>query len=90
MCSRPPLSPRMDIGGSGTPGQSGDPSPQAMLRAMSSGRAFFGEDNWGRFRVGPPSERLQNFFDSASYVSYSLFFSCRYFLSAFLLRIFMV
>ena len=51
-----PLMLRMDIGCSGMPGQSGDPFPQAMLKAMSSGQAFFGEDHWSRLKAGTPSK----------------------------------
>ncbi|KAK1575900.1 hypothetical protein Q3G72_009348 [Acer saccharum] len=54
--------------GSGLSSQSGDPNPQSMLKAMSSGHAYIGEDHWSRFRVGSPSDRLCSFFNSASYM----------------------
>ena len=55
--------------GSGLPSQSGDPTPQSMLKAMSSGRAYIVEDHWSCFRVGTSSDRLYSFFNSLSYVS---------------------
>ena len=80
--------PRADIGGSGTSGQSEDPSPQPMLRAKSSGHAFFGDDHWSRFRIGTSSERLRNFFNSASYVSYLSLLYCHGFCQYFILLFF--
>ena len=52
----PPLMPRTYIDGSRTSGQLKNPFPQAMLRAMSSGHAFFGDDHRSRLRVGTLSE----------------------------------
>ncbi|KAK1563070.1 hypothetical protein Q3G72_021803 [Acer saccharum] len=34
------------------------PSPQALLRAMASGRAYIDEDYWSRFRAGIVTSRL--------------------------------
>ena len=57
------------VSGSGLPSQPGDPTPQSMLRAMSSGHAYIGEDHWSHLRVGTLSDRLYSFFNSVSYVS---------------------
>ncbi|KAK0574707.1 hypothetical protein LWI29_027775 [Acer saccharum] len=35
---------------------------------MASGRAYIGEDRWSRLRTGTVSDRLHNFFNSASYM----------------------
>ncbi|KAK0572766.1 hypothetical protein LWI29_036944 [Acer saccharum] len=53
--------------GSGPSVQPDEPTPETMLKAMASGRAYIGEDSWSYFRVGPISSCLHNFFNSASY-----------------------
>ncbi|KAK1566835.1 hypothetical protein Q3G72_004712 [Acer saccharum] len=55
-------------GGPSLPSQPGDPTPQSMLKAMSSGHTYIGEDHWSRLRVGTPSDRLCSFFNNASYM----------------------
>lgn len=64
--------PEADAGGSGSSPHTGDPDPESMLRAMASGRAYIGEDHWSHLRTGTVSDRLCNFFNSASYVSSAL------------------
>ena len=64
--------PETDAGGSGSSPYTDDPAPESMLRAMASGRAYIGEDHWSHFRTGTVSDRLCNFFNSASYVSSAL------------------
>jgi hypothetical protein len=64
--------PETSVGGSGSFPQTDDPTPEIMLRAMASGQAYIGEDHWSQFRVGTVSDRLCNFFNSASYVSNAL------------------
>jgi hypothetical protein len=64
--------PETSAGGSGSFPQTDDPTPEIMLRAMASGQAYIGEDHWSQFRVGTVSDRLCNFFNSASYVSNAL------------------
>ena len=61
--------PKADAGGLGSSPHPDDPSPESMLRAMASGRAYIWEDRWSHFRTETVSDRLCNFFKSASYVS---------------------
>ncbi|KAK1582979.1 hypothetical protein Q3G72_019935 [Acer saccharum] len=60
--------PEAGVSGLGSSPQIDDPTPETMLRAMASGRAYIGEDRWSHFRTGTVSDRLCNFFNSASYV----------------------
>ena len=64
--------PETSAGGLGSSPQTDDPAPETMLKAMASGRAYIGEDHWSHFRTGTVSNRLCNFFNSASYVSNAL------------------
>ncbi|KAK0573858.1 hypothetical protein LWI29_014653 [Acer saccharum] len=59
--------PETSAGGLGSSPQTDDLTPETMLRDMASGRAYIGEDRWSRFRTGTVSDRLCNFFNSASY-----------------------
>ncbi|KAK0596867.1 hypothetical protein LWI29_019769 [Acer saccharum] len=52
----------------GSSPQIDDPTPETIFRAMASGRAYIGEDRWSRLRTGTVSDRLHNFFNSASYM----------------------
>ena len=61
--------PETGVDGSEPFPQTDDPTPEIMLRAMASGQAYIGEDHWSQFRVGTVSDRIRNFFNSASYVS---------------------
>ncbi|KAK0578741.1 hypothetical protein LWI29_015512 [Acer saccharum] len=60
--------PEAGVSGLGSSPQIDDPTPETMLRAMASGRAYIGEDRWSHFRTGTVSDRLCNFFNSASYM----------------------
>ncbi|KAK0603091.1 hypothetical protein LWI29_001300 [Acer saccharum] len=42
--------PETSVGGLGSSPQTDDPTPETMLRAMASGRAYIGEDHWSYFR----------------------------------------
>ena len=68
--STPLPNPNANVSGSSS--RVGEPTRQAMMRAMSSGHAYIGEDSWSGFRVGSLSDRLYNFFNSASYVNIPL------------------
>ncbi|KAK0595259.1 hypothetical protein LWI29_005023 [Acer saccharum] len=48
-----------------------------MLRAMASGRAYIGEDRWSYFQTGTVSDRLCNFFNSASYMVAEMSGACQ-------------
>ncbi|KAK0574245.1 hypothetical protein LWI29_020337 [Acer saccharum] len=60
--------PEGDVGDMGSSPQIDDPTPETIFRAMASGRAYIGEDRWSRLRTGTVSDRLHNFFNSASYM----------------------
>ncbi|KAK0579169.1 hypothetical protein LWI29_022147 [Acer saccharum] len=59
--------PETSAGGLGSSPQTDDPTPETMLRAMASGRAYIREDHWSHFRTGTVSDQLCNFFNRASY-----------------------
>ncbi|KAK0580989.1 hypothetical protein LWI29_008507 [Acer saccharum] len=44
--------PEVGVSGLGSSPQTDDPTPETMLRAMASGRAYIGEDHWSHFRTG--------------------------------------
>ncbi|KAK0575087.1 hypothetical protein LWI29_033788 [Acer saccharum] len=44
--------PETSAGGLGSSPQTDDPTPETMLRAMASGRAYIREDHWSHFRTG--------------------------------------
>ncbi|KAK0583650.1 hypothetical protein LWI29_000942 [Acer saccharum] len=50
--------PETSAGGLGFSPRTDDPTPETMLRAMASGRAYIGEDRWSHFRTGTVSDRL--------------------------------
>ena len=77
--------PEVGVSGLGSSPQIDDPTPETMLRAMASGRAYIGEDCWSHFRTGTISDRLCNFFNSASYVSNALVYMHNFVFLLFLL-----
>ena len=77
--------PETSTGGLGSSPRTDDPTPETMLRAMASGRAYIGEDRWSHFRTGTVSDRLCNFFNSASYVSNALVYMHNFVFLLFLL-----
>ncbi|KAK0601389.1 hypothetical protein LWI29_023790 [Acer saccharum] len=48
--------PETSAGGLGSSPQTDDPTPETILRAMASGRAYIGEDHWSHFRTGTAGE----------------------------------
>ncbi|KAK0587498.1 hypothetical protein LWI29_023862 [Acer saccharum] len=44
---------------------------------MASSRAYIGEDRWSHFRTGTVSDRLRNFFNSASYMVAEMSGACQ-------------
>ena len=77
--------PEAGVSGSGSSPQIDDPTPETMLRAMASGRAYIREDHWSHFRTGTVSDWLCNFFNSASYVSNALVYMHNFVFLLFLL-----
>ncbi|KAK0606502.1 hypothetical protein LWI29_038413 [Acer saccharum] len=69
--------PEAGVSGSGSPPQINDPTPETMLRAMALGRAYIGEDHWSHFQTGTVSDRLCNFFNSASYMVAEMSGACQ-------------
>ncbi|KAK0572347.1 hypothetical protein LWI29_030240 [Acer saccharum] len=61
----------------GSSPQIDDPTPETIFRAMASGRAYIGEDHWSHFRTGTMSDRLRNFFNSASYMVAEMSGACQ-------------
>ncbi|KAK0574471.1 hypothetical protein LWI29_024181 [Acer saccharum] len=55
--------PDTSASGSGLPSQPGDPTPQSMLRAMSSGHAYIREDHWSRFRAEQNAEDTKSSYE---------------------------
>ncbi|KAK0570577.1 hypothetical protein LWI29_003400 [Acer saccharum] len=69
--------PEGDVGDMGSSPQIDDPTPETIFRAMASGRAYIGEDRWRHFRTGTVSDRLRNFFNSASYMVAEMSGACQ-------------
>ncbi|KAK0579786.1 hypothetical protein LWI29_031429 [Acer saccharum] len=69
--------PETSAGGLGSSPQTDDPTPETMLRAMASGRAYIGEDHWSHFRTETVSDWLCNFFNSASYMVAEMSGACQ-------------
>ncbi|KAK0603152.1 hypothetical protein LWI29_001916 [Acer saccharum] len=69
--------PEGGVSGVGSSPQVDDPTPETMLRAMASGWAYIGEDHWSHFRTGTVSDRLRNFFNSASYMVAEMSGACQ-------------
>ncbi|KAK0571125.1 hypothetical protein LWI29_011465 [Acer saccharum] len=69
--------PEAGVRGLGSSPQIDDPTPETMLRAMASGRAYIGEDRWSHFWTGTVSDRLCNFFNSASYMVAEMYGACQ-------------
>ncbi|KAK0586984.1 hypothetical protein LWI29_015697 [Acer saccharum] len=69
--------PEGDVGDMGSSPQIDDPTPETIFRAMASGRAYIGEDHWSHFRTGTVSDRLRNFFNSASYMVAEMSGACQ-------------
>ncbi|KAK1576184.1 hypothetical protein Q3G72_011626 [Acer saccharum] len=69
--------PEGDVGDMGSSPQIDDPTPETIFRAMASGRAYIGEDRWSHFRTGTVSDRLRNFFNSASYMVAEMSGACQ-------------